>query len=274
MSGRATILDESIPEWDAAMALSFSRHIKVNVAEIREQAGLPQGTRLRTACSWHCETTTLRGSGTVHTHSRTEERVDLPLEMQIPAGELAGLVTLTTSVILGEALDAKPLRARRVGSILWEDAQEVVLEGGGGRFPMEAMSFSESDWQHPDRAAWMLGWGKDFDLPVLGGLHLMLNLDHPKVKTLLERPEDVESRILSSTMFFDVGRQLVYAALRDPLFVERTNPWLKESVGAVVDRLLRTSFRGESARSLSEKMKARPEWFDAYLQAQLGAWWS
>jgi hypothetical protein len=194
--------------------------------------------------------------------------------MRIGAGEVASSVVLRTTVILGEALESRPLRAKRIGSILWEDAQEVVLEGAGGRFPMEAINFSESDWQLPDRAAWRLEWGEDFELPVLGGLHLRLNLDHPKVKMLIEHPEHAESKVLSAAMFYDVGRQLIYAALRDSAFVERENAWPKDSVGAVVNRLMKTNFRGESARSLAEKMKQRPEWFEAFVQSGLGAWWS
>lgn len=260
---------DALPQWDPGTDLKLLREVDVDATRIRSECGLPEDCALRVSTSWHCEGTTLRGRGGLATIRDAGREVTL--EMELEGRNLSGKLVLRTAVVLARRLDPAPLRARRPGSVLWEDEQEVLLEGEGSRFPTEVVSFKQSDNSYPSNAAWVLDWDReDLELPVLGGLRLYLNSDHPQVARMLENPRDPSSLVFLSAVHHDVGRQLIRGAVLVDEFVEREG-YPKNSIGHVIQRLIKVRFRGESPLVLRNRLQQNPENFDALLQDRLHA---
>ena len=263
------IVGDSLPRWDPGTNLRFIRDVEVDVQRVREECGLPQDCSLRVAASWHCEGTTLRGRGSVVNLQGSQ--ADVTLEMAVQGQHLSGKLVLKTAVVLATRLNAAPLRARRPGSVLWEDEQSVALEGEGSRFPTEVVSFKDSGWQLPERAAWVLDWDRDdLETPVLGGIRLYLNSDHPQVLSMLQSPKDVASLVFVAAMHQDIGRQLIRGAVLTEEFRDR-DTYPRNSIGHVVHRLIKARLQGETATSLHQRLQQKPEQFDALLQDRLRA---
>lgn len=267
--GEDRLLGEVLPEWDAGTDLHLIRSVEVDTSAVLTACNLPSDSVLRLGVAWHATGTTLRGRGTVQTLPMTEE-TRVPLSLDVRGVELGGTLRLRCVLALGGRVAPAPLRARRAGSVLWEDVHEVVLEGGGARFPMEALSFKDSSWRLPDHAAWALEWDRDdLELPLLGALRLYLNTDHPTMAEALNAPDAASSRLLMAALQHDVGRQLVLGALMSDAFVSREDKWPRDSVGEVVSRLIAHRFRGESATSLRQRLEQEPLQFEAVLQDRL-----
>ena len=263
------LLGDSLPRWDPGTNLRFIRDLDVDADRIRRDCGLPDDCAVRVSASWHCEGTTVRGRGSVVTLTGADAEVSL--EMAIEGRDLSGKLILRTAVVLGTRLEASPLRARRPGSVLWEDEQTVALEGEGSRFPMEVVSFKDSGWQLPARAAWALDWNRDdLEVPVLGGIRLYLNSDHPQVVSMLQSPRDPASIVFAAAMHQDIGRQLIRGAVMTDEFLEREK-YPRDSVGHIIQRLIKSRLIGETPTSLRTRLQQHPERFDALLQDRLRA---
>lgn len=263
------LVGDELPRWDPGTNLRFIRDIDVDAAQIRLDCGLPDDCAIRVSASWHCEGTTLRGRGSVVT--LTGDDAEVALEMALQGKDLSGKLVVRTAIVLGTRLDAAPLRARRPGSVLWEDEQTVALEGEGSRFPTELVSFKDSGWQLPTRAAWALDWNRDdLEVPVLGGIRLYLNKDHPRIVAMLDSPRDPASVVFVAAMHQDIGRQLIRGAVLTDEFLEREK-YPRDSVGHVIVRLIKSRFPGESPTSLRVRLQQHPERFDSLLQDRLRA---
>lgn len=272
--GQDPFLPNVLPDWEPGTDLHLVRTLVVDPAQVRNACGLPADAPLRAGVAWHCKETTLRGRGAVvNLASSGEMRV--PLELKIAGLDLAGTLRIRSMLVLGGRVPPAPLRPRRPGTLLWEDVHEVILEGGGARFPMEVISFSQSSWRLPDRAAWVLEWDReDLELPMLGALRLYLNADHPTVCGALASPNEPASVTLIAALHHDVARQLIVGALLSDDFVNRTEKWPAESVGEVIHKLLSSRLKGDSPQALRIQLHQEPSQFEARLQDRLRAFWS
>jgi hypothetical protein len=262
-------LSDAIPAWDPAMDLRFRRSVVIRPDLIWTSCRLPAGSALVVASSWETGTR-LRDRGSA---SRLEKADGTPAtvvsEVSVMGELLSANLRLTTSVVLAVDLPRAPLQAFRAGTVLWEDKTRLLLEGGGSRFPMEAIPFSRS-LGFPSRAAWYLDWDvTDLEVPVLGGVRLYLNLDHQVIARTVRETGDPRSRVVIEAIQFDVARQLIRGALSQPDFVARDTPYPKESIGRIIQRLLKTRFRGERPTGLRAEMQEDPDRFDARLQHEL-----
>ncbi len=261
---------ESVDHWDPSTDLHISQRVRVDLSALRSDCGLSTEAPLRLVASWWCEGTTIRSPGTRVDLPATEHH-DTVLELMLDASQLAGVVHLQTSIVVAERLERRPLTAHVPGSVLWEEAHTLRLEGSGARFPMDAISFANSGPDFPMNAAWRLEWDpEDLEIPVLGGVRLHMNRDHPMMKSVIERPDDVRSQVVVAAMQFDVARTLLRGALERDDFVHRTVAWPADSVGKVLERLIKERFKGYGAAMLQNKLRGSPDTFDALLQHGLG----
>ncbi|HND33337.1 MAG TPA: hypothetical protein PLA94_25235 [Myxococcota bacterium] len=263
-------LGESLDHWDPSTDLLLRRKFRVDVDGLRADCRLPPQAELRLVATWHSLGTTLRSVG---------ERTVLPtsgaysgqVSLSIPADQLGGDLRLKLTICLATALPSRPVTAFRAGSVLWEDEREVRLEGGSSRFPMEDISFSEAGWQFPVGAAWRLIWEEeDLELPFLGSVRLYLNRDHAMIRELIEQPEQRTSRIVASLLQFEVARSLLKGALASENYRARKEPWPEDSVGKVVERLLKAHFKDQSPEGLRTLQAKQPDQWESLLQARLG----
>jgi hypothetical protein len=136
---------------------------------------------------------------------------------------------------------------------------------------MDAISFQSSGPDFPSGAAWRLEWDPDdLEVPVLGGVRLHLNTDHPLMEKVVATPDDPASRLVVAAMQFDVARTLLRGALERDDLAQRTTPWPADSVGKVLERLIKLRFPGLGAPTLQARLRSAPDAFDALLQDRLG----
>lgn len=264
------LLGEHVPGWDSNTDLLFSRHIAVDVRGLRDDCGLPPDAPLRLVVRWHASTTHAKGVCIVG-DLESDGVQELEARLALAGPELGGSLELLTAVVLARALPPAPIRAHLPGTVLWDSSKEVRLQGGGSRFPMEAVTFSTSGHRLPTGAAWHLELDPEaLELPVLGAVMLFLNLEHPPVAAMIDDPEAPASKALAGMLRFDVASRLVRAALSSTAYAEREEAWPRDSLGRVMHRLFKLRFRRDSLDALRQQMVEEPLTFASLLQARLG----
>lgn len=262
-------LEDAIPWWDPATDLHMSRRVKVDAGGLRADCGLPDSAVIRLVAAWHCQGTSLRdGCPPILLPERgSAEHV---LELWMDARRLAGDLSLRTAVVLVSNPEPGPLSAVLPGTVLWEDRLELRLEGGGSRFPIDVFSFAESGADFPDGAAWRLDWDpENLELPVLGGMQLMLNSAHPAVAKAIAQPEEPVSKMFLALLHFEVARSLLQGALSREEFVS-DHVWPSDSIGRSMQLLLKTRLPEWQPSALRQLLLQDPDQFVSVLQDRLG----
>lgn len=136
-------------------------------------------------------------------------------------GELRLRAVLTVAAGVS---DGDPLAPVYPGTSVWEARQSFYLSGGGSRFPMVVVSFTESGLGPPS-ALWHVEIDlADFEADPSIALRLVINEDHPRREDLLL----AEHTDLLAMLEWDIRRHVVEALLDDedlvklPEFASRT----------------------------------------------------
>ena len=265
------VLLEKLPHWDYNTNIDLRRTLNVDVRQTLNDCGLNKGEQ-----SLALLATARTDSGFRHTVAfkdltSTDDELETELAGILRGSEVGGTVTLETALLVRRPPDdPKPLQPRYPGSVLWSDTHQVTLEGSGSRFPIEVVPFDQIPWA-PDGAAWYLAWEQsNLHQTVSSGLQLYVNASNEKVRRSVAAPErDAESTAIVSALYYEVGRTLVLAALRDTEFLEQNNVYGPGSIGLALQRLMTALFPVDSPMSLAHKLAARPSYFEAELQAKL-----
>lgn len=122
------------------------------------------------------------------------------VRIELPAGQLAGQITLTQHLVLGapQAQVADRHSPKAVGSRLAaSDPVTVHLDGGPTQFPTEALSFRKAGLEP---VPWKLQVdASDLEAPFLGAVRLWVNTDHPAGRALLD-PSHPQFKALTSVV--------------------------------------------------------------------------
>jgi len=196
-------------------------------------------------------------------------RIAKQVQLKIQGGLLQGSVHLRTCCVLLAPDSNDPLAPKEPGSLIWRTSQEVLLEGSGARFPIEVQKFAENE----KFAGWSLSILDDFDWPFLGGVRLFVNANNERVGKAVatEQPGEAEELVRSS-IYYDVGRQLVATAVASDEFRERfdtnrnTSVYAANSIGNALWALLNTFVQDKSASELNALRVTDPSRFESLMQ--------
>ncbi|SCF41449.1 hypothetical protein GA0074696_5536 [Micromonospora purpureochromogenes] len=266
IDGYTMLADEVIPEWDYFKNLTVQWPFAVDLAGFLNDCSLTSRARLRGVLAWQASGTGMRGAGPVVAITDGENLV----AADIPGHELGGALHLRLRIVLAETdPGAGPLAPRRPGSILWQDAASVVLEGSGSRFPVVQTSFASSGIADGRPAMWYLSCGTDLDSSDTGSIRLYLNTDHQAITSLLNSPDGERSRVLADFMRYDAARQLVLHAIgHDDLDLDAG--YEPGTLGDLLGNLLRRCFPSGTLNELRGDRESDPGEFEARIQAALG----
>jgi hypothetical protein len=182
----------------------------------------------------------------------------------LPPGQVAGAVRLSAHLVLARSAPEGEygiafLRGSRIDS---SEPFTLRLEGDSGRFPTEPIRFSELGLGN---APWtVITAYEDLSDGFLGGIRLLVNLEHPVGKLALDLKAAPR---VSGLLHADVIRLLVAnAATRG----ESTSESFYEegSVGQVLDTMCQ-GFLSMSLRSAARLYREDPVRFDLVLQDHL-----
>ncbi len=128
------------------------------------------------------------------------------------------------------------------GSILWEDAAEVDLEGVGSRFPVHECDFA-SDLALPSNAAWYLDVDDgDPDCvihPMRVPVYQFGQAPHCSGRAR-GRSAESEGRAIAELMYYDLARSFVQLALENPGWFDDSPSPATDSLRATTRRLIRS----------------------------------
>ena len=195
-----------IPGWDYERNLELRRQITVNIDDTLRYCGLT-GATLQIVVYSLTGPTALRekvwSSSPLDAGNET-----LMVSISPDSARLHQSVTLQTSLILSDPGSSVHVLAPSVpGSRLWQEDVRIILEGSLGRFPMEAVSFSELFPDSP-KALWRLSWLSQYDESITN-LRLLLNSDRTDLT------DQLTSSVVIDSMMTDVILQMTVPVLSD-----------------------------------------------------------
>lgn len=265
-------LPERLEHWDQFSDINLELAMEVDPQKIATETGLGPDARFTAVATWYSTRTRIGGCSESLDFEASEEPFRLEMEVHVPGSDAGGRLRLSGAIALrwaGTASSAiSPLRE---GAALWSRSEDVFLEGTASRFPISVLAFSKSG-RFPDSAGWALDWDPDdLEVPVLGGLRLLLNSeDDVLVASLRTGASDAMSKAVRKFVFMDVVRTLVHGALRNEQFVRSPDAYPEASVGRMLRHIVTeiwpsTTVAGVRARLLTDQTA-----LDTEIQAYAG----
>ena len=259
-NGERIVLTRELKDWDYASTEVVGTSITINAdGVVGRGPNVPQDAVALIVAD--CPSAQARFvSRTALDHAKSGEPI--PLELELPRGQLAKEVVLRAYVVSGDSRD--PSAPRPASRLAESKPHRVALEGDASRFPVEAFSFQDNDG--PD-IPWRLS--VSFDAPsdaFLGAIRLFVNTDHPAGRALIEENPERPADGLAKEYLV---RQLV-AALASEGFGDdvREGEYEDGSVAEVCDRMCQL-FLSLSLEEAVQMYREQPADFDAFLQKSL-----
>ena len=268
LPGSQDWLPQRLTTWDSATDLALSRTIYLRTSAVRSTSGLTGA--LRIVGVWWCPGTGIGRALDIAEILPDETESSVLLEGTVAGAELSERLVLKTMLVTSSSTMAShKLAAQRPGSILWEEAFEVALEGSASRFPTETADFAAMGW--PSDATWYLHWDDpDFDAPFRRAVRLYLNVKNEAVYRAVISPEsEAKHRAVVSSIRFDVARSILAHGLTSSEFVEQADSWPADSVGDAIGRMLFSCFPEHAPHTVARMLDEQPERFSLILQASL-----
>jgi hypothetical protein len=267
VAGGLQATDGRMPDWHYLSDVSVEWPLVVDMPGIREDCLLPEDAEIGVILAWRSDRTNLRSNipSIPLTHGENL------LRASIPGSTLGGTLTIEASVVLRRpGADQSPLAPSRPGSLLWSSSEQIVLEGSGGRFPTISADFVEAGIAGESFGMWYLDIS-DADLQANSttALALYVNSANISMKEVLAGGSTPRTSQLVAFMMYDVYRQLMDVAIRNPEFDDRAR-YERGSVGDMLVTFLRIFFPGKNIGQLRRDYDHQPSDVEAELLAK--AW--
>lgn len=265
-------LIERVDHWDPYTDVEMVRVLDIDLDQVRAACSLGPDAAFAITVAWYSNRTRLASESPPVELGTLSGVVRAPLTLRIPGIDAGGRLDVHTRVVLRYAgRAATAISPKRPGATLWHQTSSIRLEGGASRFPITAVEFASSS-RLPDRGSWFLEWNRDdLDVPVLGGLRLLLNIqDQRLVNALRSGSRDTRSELVRAFVTYDVARSLVHGALDSDRFVDDAETFDDGSIGRMLFDLLSTFWPGIPVKALRARRVDDPSRLDAEIQAHLG----
>lgn len=266
-----TDLTARLRVWAADTSAVIRCRYDVDGAALRSQAGLPMEAALRLHVGWRCPSANTAGAGT--TVDLPAERIGGELGLLLEGRLMRERVLVSVRVLLARALPRRPITAWRAGSVLWEPTgpESIPLGAGAEQLRVVPISFKDATCPWPGDALWALDWSPDdLEAPVAGSLCIHLNMDHPAAALVTGDVSSPEARVVRDAMQHDLARLMIHTALAHDEIVHAGRRWPSDSVGEMLERLLRQTFRSMDRRGwpgLQSLLRSDPAALEAEIQA-------
>jgi hypothetical protein len=266
-AGDRATTDLSVPDWHYLTDLTVEWILDVDFEGLTKDCGLTDGALIGAVLAWRSERTNLRGSGRiVNVVTGTNN-----LTAILPGGDLGGAVTVEARIVLLESDNAaERLAPARSGSLLWNQAHRIILEGSGGRFPTAAVDFVTAGLPGGVSGMWYLEIAdSDLGASATQALRLYLNSSNTAVRAVLDHPAADTSLPILRFLRYETSRQLMQVAFSNEEFDDRAD-YVRGTLGDVLVTLLRIYLPGRGVAQLRNDYAFHPAEVDAELLA--AAW--
>jgi hypothetical protein len=261
-------MGSAIAAWDYNTQIKATRTIVVDTDAIRSDCQLGHDAMFRIAVVAESGGSGIRNLSYRHNLSVSESPEEITVETNLENDSLSGsLLILTILTLVDPGDNSGQFSPVTNGNILWKDSHSILLEGGGSRFPMEIIDFTEVGWL-PAGSGWYLDWDRELlDHPFMGSVRLYINKSHRRVvKAVSSNTPDEEDKAVLSALYYDTGRSLISGSLLSSEFMGGTSDWAEGSTGYVLKGMFKTFFPGETREGLLNKMNNDSETFNAVVR--------
>lgn len=260
--------------WDYQVDLAYSRVLEFNKAAIWEHCCLAKDAAISVFAEWSTSLSNYaRARSSEHILTYDGEEVDnhheIELRLPIRGSEVGGELYLETIIIVHDPGNTRPPGATQVGSILWSEQHEFILEAPGARLPICVEDFKNYPEKFDDpNASWHVELEVDgLEHSASVGMVIYLNSHKESLVSLLTPEEPSAASVLLIEMLrFDVQRQLLMMALRDEAFTDPTYEYSEGSLGGSLRMVLRNTFNNASLPEVKSLFEHSPERFESQLQ--------
>jgi hypothetical protein len=254
-------------DWHYLSDVSVEWLLSVDLVGIQQDCHLPDDAEISVLLSWKSDRTNLRNSIPAIPLNEGENL----LRANIPGTTLGGTITIEAAIVLRRpGTVVTPLAPSRPGLLLWSASDQIVLEGSGGRFPTISTDFAAEGIAGNHGGMWYLDISDtDLQANCTTALALYVNTLNPSVQEVLAGGTAARSSQLIGFMMYDVYRQLMGVAIRNPEFDDRAQ-YERGSLGDMLVTLLRICFPGKGISQLRRDYDLSPSDVDAELLAR--AW--
>jgi hypothetical protein len=257
--------DGRLADWHYLSDVSVEWSLSVDLPGVQEDCHLPPDAEVGVVLSWRSNRTNLRNSLPVRPAADGENF----LRTSIDGTTLSGTLTVEAEVVLCRpGTPITPLAPSRPGALLWSVSEQVVLEGTGGRFPTISTDFAAEGIAGNGAGMWYLQIS-DTDLLAncTAALVLYVNNSNPNMREVLAGDSSARASQLIAFMTYDVYRQLMEVAMRNPEFDDRVQ-YEQGSLGDMLVTLLRMFFPGKNIVQLRRDHDLSPSDVEAELLAR------
>jgi hypothetical protein len=264
-------LPARIEDWDATVDVDLQCEIELDVTALRRQCHLSPDAGVRLICAWHASSTGIRRIAARWRLGRGGAAT-VRAQFVVPGRLIGGTLTLERLVVLTQPTKSPPAgTADKPGSVLLREEasarREAILEGEAARFPTEVVDFAAIPIAEPD-ALWHLEMSlDDLDQSPLNAMTLYINRSHRAIAEALDAGS-ASGAMIRSVMQWDVARRLVRTAILTDEFVNSWGNFAEDSLGDVLEGMVRRYWPGETAASLRERFLADEGRFEYQLQAR------
>lgn len=267
LSPATNILDN----WDYARNLEVSVDVSIDLSNAaaalklqEEELELEVALRAGTGSGAYCRRALVIDKRTLH-----ENCTSTTLRGHLNSNQLSGRLRLLLTINLSNS-GSRPARLSPSirGARLWSDYLDVLIEDGGqGRFPLEAISFSSSfpGAAHAS-APWFLFWRVEaWDVDFSSAARLYINTD---LQGFHQRVVEGDQLTLQAIMA-DTASQMISSFLNDPDAIDRGDEFDPGTVGAQVREWMTMTFPGADIGTITSMLRHRPGEFHAKLLATM-----
>tara|TARA_B100001063_G_scaffold243481_1_gene274193 strand:+ start:390 stop:1286 length:897 start_codon:yes stop_codon:yes gene_type:complete len=202
-------------KWDPYNYIYLSNKVTINSSKLLASTHLSKEDEFRIIATWFSSGTNLKGAGKeigfCHDFKPLEENHYFDVKLNIDGSHVGEKFIVSLKLCLINRNSFSNISAIQPGSILWEDTNEIILEGQGSLFPMEVCKFPKSY----SNANWYLDVG-EMSAPVSGGLRLYINVEKTDLINNLNSKE--LSNDFFKIIYSDIARQIILRALHDEEF--------------------------------------------------------
>ncbi|KRA31227.1 MULTISPECIES: hypothetical protein [unclassified Nocardioides] len=257
-SGWLTVPD-MLTDWDYATDIVLRSAATVDIAAVLEATGLSSTGALELIAVVDCPAAMRRVVG----RSPIDDGGGAQIEISLPRGQMARELRLSTKLVTAESSSSVGLRIGwRRGSILAFSApQVIVLEGSGGRFPIEPVDFQKVG-RPPSPWALVTSF-TDLNESFAGAVRLLVNTGHP-VGLLAMQKEPPQG--LPAVLKADVVRRLLAEIAHQDLELAESHD--DESVGAVASGMCEL-YLSQPLATVIKTLRTDPGYLDDLLQASM-----
>jgi hypothetical protein len=249
--------------WDYASQVTAGVSVSFNEELLLESTGLGSISELEILLLADCRLAQQRFVAREPLYGH-DPRATIDVAVQLPAGQVAGDVRLSAHLGLARTAGEKQgriasLHGARISS---SGTLTMRLEGDSGRFPTEAVPFSELLLGN---APWTVDIAySDLSDSFLGGVRLLINTEHPVAKMALD--PKAESRV-KGLLHAEVMRLLI-AQVASQAEVADESSFEEGSIGQVLDQMFEEVLGG-SLKATARLYRDEPKRFELLLHDRL-----